>query len=275
MLKKRLAWALLVSIPALFTFSATAAETDSGGKGQNQSTTIYSVSVEPAQVASGETILIEAVFSVFDDSSRSSLPMEYLCEIENQGEVIYKSPVKEMSVKNGAKSHLEINLQATGDEGDYKVALELILPDGNIREEGDFSIVSPMEARRYRAELLKKNPSTRSAIENRLAGKWQLIPRDSKTPGSKIVISNENGELTTEVSRGNVETLWVKSRKTENNLVIRSKFETPGGGCWYIMEDEITFNDRMDDMSVRSKVLEGNRCVSVGQVSEAMLHRLR
>lgn len=275
MLKKHLAWALLVSIPALFAFSVATAETVSGGKGQHQSTTIYSVSVEPARVASGEAILIEAVFSVFEDSSRSSLPMEYLCEIESRGDVIYRSPVKAMSVKNGAKSHLEINLQATGGEGDYKVALELILPGGNIREEGDFSIVSPMEARMYRAELLKKNPSTRSAIENRLAGKWQLLPRDSKATGTKLVISNENGELTTEVLRENVDTLWGKLRKTENNLVIRSKFETPGGDCWYIVEDVITFNDRMDDMPVRSKVLEGNRCVSVGQVSEGMLHRLR
>jgi hypothetical protein len=40
------------------------------------------------------------------------------------------------------------------------------------------------------------------------------------------------------------------------------------------MEDVITFNDRMDDMPVRSKVLEGGGCVSVGRVSEATLSRV-
>jgi hypothetical protein len=40
------------------------------------------------------------------------------------------------------------------------------------------------------------------------------------------------------------------------------------------MEDVISFNDRMDDLPVQSKVLEGSRCVSPGQVSEAILRRM-
>jgi hypothetical protein len=241
--------------------------------GQDQSTVIYSVTVEPAKVASGETILIEAVFSVFDDSPQPTLPMEYFCEIENRGQLIYQSPVRKMDAYNGAKSHLDIKLQATGGVGDYRVAIEIVRPGDNLREEGGFSIVSPMEAKMYRAELLKKNPSTRSAVENRLVGKWKFIHKDPEAPGSELVVTNEGGELDARISRSDAQTLWVKLRKTENSLVVRAKFARPGGNCWYVEEDVITFNDRMNDMPVRSRILEGSRCVSVGKVSEATLGR--
>jgi hypothetical protein len=131
-----------------------------------------------------------------------------------------------------------------------------------------------MEARMYRAELQKKNPSTKIAVENRLPGKWQFISQDSKASGSELVISNGSGQLTAQVSREHVETLWVKLRKTENSLVVRSKSSSPGGDCWYVVEDVITFNDRMDDMPVQSEILEGSRCVAVGRVSKSMLHRV-
>jgi hypothetical protein len=200
--------------------------------------------------------------------------MEYYCEIEKQGELMFKSPVRAMNVKNGAKSNLDVKVKAIGGTGDYKVILNLIRPDGSIRKEGAFSIVSAMEARMYRDDLLKRNPSTRSAIENKLLGKWAFLPEDDKTPGHELVISKENGELAAQVLRENAGTLWVKLRKTETNLVVRSKSAAPAGGCWYVMEDVISFNDRMDDLPVQSKVLEGSRCVSPGQVSEAILRRM-
>ncbi len=266
-----LAAALLV----LFSCQVVSAGEDvQDGSEQNRSAVIYSVSVEPAKVASGETILIEAVFSLFDDSPQGTLPMEYFCEIESRGRLIYQSPIRVMDVVNGAKSHLEVKLQATGGQGDYKVALEMVRPGGNIREEGSFSIVSPMEARMYRAELLKKNPSVKSAVENRLVGRWKFVMPDPESPAPELVISKEEGELTARISRGDAGTLWVKLRKTENSLVVRSKSANPGGDCWYIVEDVITFNDHMDDMPVQSKVLEGGRCVSVGRVSEGTLCRV-
>lgn len=242
--------------------------------GKTRSMVIYSVSVEPAKVASGDTILIEAVFSVFDESSRSSLPMQYFCEIETLNELIFSSPVRSMNVQNGAKSHLDVKLQATGDQGDYKVILKLLHPDGNVREEGSFSIVSPMEARMYRAELLEKNPSARSAVENRLVGKWQFVASAPELASAELVISNKDGKLAARVSREDAETLWIKLRKTDSSLVVRSKSKTPGGDCWFVMENVITFNDQMDDMPVRSKILEGGRCVPVGQVSESIIRRV-
>jgi hypothetical protein len=235
---------------------------------------IYAVTVAPAKVASGDTILIEAVFSILDDSPQRLLPMEYFCEIEKHGELIFKSPVKKMNVTNGAKSHLEINLQATGGPGEYNVAVNMLFPDGRLREEGRFSIVSHMEARMYQAELLEKNPSEKSAKENRLLGRWQFITPDTSTPGPELVISKEDGKLAASVSREDADTLWVKIRKTENSLVVRTKSAAGGGGCWYVMEDVITFNNRMDGMPVRSRVLDGSRCVSVGQVSESTLCRM-
>jgi hypothetical protein len=103
---------------------------------------------------------------------------------------------------------------------------------------------------------------------------WQTVSEDSRTAGSNFLISNENGQLSARISRGDIETLWVKLRKTESCLLLRSKFADPGGDCWYVVEDVITFNDRMEDMPVRSKIVEGSRCVSVGRVSEAILSRV-
>jgi hypothetical protein len=259
----------------IFAFEVTAfGEFAPGGNGEQASADIYSVTVEPAKVASGDTILIEAVFSLLDDSPERLLPMEYFCEIEKYGELIFTSPVKSMNVTNGAKSHLEINLQATGGPGDYHVAVTMLFPDGRLREKGSFSIVSHMEARMYQAELLEKNPSVKSAVENRLLGQWKFVMPDPATPGPELVILKEDGKLAANVSRAEAATQWVKLRKTDNSLVVRSKSANPGTGCWYIVEDVITFNSRMDDMPVRSRVLEGSRCVSVGQVSESTLRRM-
>jgi hypothetical protein len=259
----------------VFAFEVSAFEKSvPGGNGEQSPADIYSVTVEPAKAASGDTILIEAVFSILDDSPRRLLPMEYFCEIEKHGELIFKSPARTMNVTNGAKSHLEINLQASGSPGDYNVAVNMIFPDGRLREKGSFSIVSHTEARMYQAGLLEKNPAAKSAKENQLLGRWEFVMPDPATPGPELVIRKQDGKLTASMSRKDAGTLWVKLRKTENSLVVRSKSATAGGGCWYVVEDVITLNNRMDDMPVRSRVLEGSRCVSVGQVSELTLRRM-
>jgi hypothetical protein len=261
---------------AIFALGATAfGMPDRSGNGEAPSAAIYSVTVEPAKVASGDAILIEAAFSLIDASPERLLPMEYYCEIERYGEIIFKSPAKTMKVTNGAKSNLEISLQASGSPGDYKVVLHMRFPDGHLREEGHFAIVSPMEARMYRDELLEKDPSAKSAAENRILGRWELVSPDTEIPASEIVISKEDGRLTARVLREDARTQWVKLRKTENSLIVRSKSTAPGGGCWYITEDVITFNSRMDDMPVRSSILEGSRCVTVGRISDATLRRLK
>ena len=123
-------WLLMVATVAICLFQTVAAEENiSAGSVKNPSAVIYSVSVYPAKVAAGDTVQMETVFSVFDDSSRSSLPLKYFYEIEKQGEIVFRSPDKTMDVDNGAKTSLAIKFEAAGGKGDYKMALNLIRPE--------------------------------------------------------------------------------------------------------------------------------------------------
>lgn len=242
--------------------------------GQGTSPLIYSVSVSPEKVAAGDTVQMEAVFSVFDESFRASLPVEYYYEIYRQNQVLFTSPVKAVTAGNGAKTHLAIQVQATGEQGKYTAALKLVQSGRTVGTSAEFSIVPVMEARRYQAELNKKNPASGSSPENRLVGEWEFVSQDPQPPFPRLSISKEDGEMVARVVRENAETLWVKLRKTETGLVIRSKSAQSGGGCWFVMEDVVTFNDRMEEMPVRSRIVEGGKCITVGKAVASTLHRI-
>lgn len=235
---------------------------------------IYSVSISPAKAAAGDTIQMEAIFTVFDSTDRASIPVEFYYEIRNRGEAVFTSPLKTTNAGNGAKSHLGINIQAATTKGGYTVALVLIQSGRTVETEAAFSVVSLMEARQYRKEMAEKSPLSAGTIENRLLGEWKLEGQPPDIPASRIVFLMENDELAVRITRENAEIRRVKLRKTDTSLTIRSKTAETGGACWYVMEDVITFNDRMEDMPVRSTVLEGSGCVSVGQVSQSVLHRM-
>lgn len=259
---------LVVGVSGGFMGNAFAADS-----GQVASPVIYSVSISPAKAAVGDAIQMEAIFSVFDETDRASLPVKYCYEIKSVDGVIFKSPLKTMNAVNGAKSHLGMNIQAAGDKGRYTMVLTLVQQGRTAVATADFSIVSLMEARQYRSEMSENNPSA-DTPENRLPGQWEFRGQTPDEPARRLTISKEDGELTARIAKENAEALWVKIRKTEKRLVIRSKMAESGGGCWYVMEDVISFNDGMTDMPVRSKVLEGSGCVPVGRTSQSVLHRL-
>jgi len=242
--------------------------------GQAASPVIYSVSISPAKATAGDIIQMEAIFSAFDETDRASVPVDFFYEIRQRGEVVFKSPVKRTNAANGAKSHLGLNIRAVDSKGTYTVALTLSQSESAVVAEAEFAVVSLMEARRYRDEMAKKSPSSADTIEKRLLGEWKLKGQSPDTPAPRIVFSMENGKLTARITRADVETLRVKLRKTDTSLTIRSRAAEPGGNCWYVMEDVITFNDQMADLPVRSRVLEGSGCVSVGRTSQSVLHRM-
>lgn len=69
--------------------------------------------------------------------------------------------------------------------------------------------------------------------------------------------------------------LWVRLTINENNLVLRTKALGAAENCWYVVEDVITFNDEMDKMPVRSKIIDGSYCVSIGQIFKSTLHKVK
>ena len=247
------------------------------GNRQESSAVFYSITAEPAKVAAGDMIRIKAVFSVSADTSRSALPVSYFYEIRKQNMLMYQSPAKKMNADIGAKTVLDIRVQAAGEKGDYKMILKLKYSDGTARADTDFSIVSPEEASlyAYKAGRPQEAEASGNGIEERLPGKWRFESSDSETPGTELTISKENDELVARMSRKNTRTLWVRLRTNEKNLILRSKLADTTGGCWYVVEDVIAINDRMDNMPVRSRILEGSACVSIGRITTSMLRRVR
>ena len=244
---------------------------------QKQPVAFYQAAVEPAKVVRGDTILIKALFSVFDEnSSQKIVPVEYYYEIKKQDRVIYKSDAKAIEAENGVKIPLEIKLKAASREGDYKIVLKLSQQKGAAQTNMNFSIVTTEEVRAYAAGNRPEPPQEKGTVEDRLLGKWNFIFAGSPPPEPMLLIlSKENNKL---VARNFVEdpkTVWVQLKINENNLIIRAKALGPVGDCWYVTEDIITFNDEMDKMSVRSKIVDGNWCVQIGQIFKSTLHRIK
>lgn len=243
---------------------------------QSDTVEFYSVSIAPAKVAAGDMIHIQAVFSVISDSNQNRLPVHYFYEIQQQNETVFRSSEKTMQADTGSKSVLNVQVKAAGGYGDYKLVLKLNLPKGTAFAESEFSIVSPEEAHAYaiRAGLLQDGPPSRKSADDSLLGKWRLAGSTLGIPSAELTIGKENGKLVAGISRENTVTHWVKLRKTANRLVLRSKSENSVDNCWYVMEDVITFNESTDNMPVRSRIIDGGQCVTIGLVLESTLYRI-
>ena len=256
--------------------AAKAQKTGSPGYRQKQPVIFNQAVIEPAKVARGDTILIKALFSVFNEnSSQKTVPVEYYYEIQKQDRVIYKSATKAIEAANGARTPLEIKLRAASREGDYKVILKLSQEKGAARTNMNFSIVTSEEARAYTAVNRPDSPLQKGTVEDRLLGKWRFVFPGSGPPGPELTLLKANNKLEARVFSKTTRTYWVKLTKNENNLVLRTKAADPTGSCWYVVEDVITFNDEMDKMPVRSKIIDGSWCVSIGQIFKSTLHKIK
>ncbi|MCD4742229.1 MAG: hypothetical protein K8R67_07105 [Desulfobacteraceae bacterium] len=262
-----------------FKLAIKAAKTKKAGSPDNlqkQPVAFHQAVVEPAKVARGDTILIKALFSVFDEnSSQKIVPVEYYYEIQNQDRVIYKSAVKAIEAVNGAKIPLEIKLKAASRQGDYKVVLKLSHEKGAGQTNMNFSIVTPEEARAYAAANPPEPSLQNGSVEERLLGKWKFVCPSFPPPEPVLIISKENNKLVAKLFMKGNKTLWMKLTINENNLIIRAKALGPVENCWYVTEDVITFNDEMDKMPVRSTIIDGSYCVFIGQIFKSTMHKIK
>jgi len=244
---------------------------------QEQPVIFHQAVVEPAKVARGDTILIKALFSVFDENtSRKTVPVEYFYEIQKQDRVIYKSAVKAIEAVNGGRTPLEIKLKAASREGDYKVVLKIDHEKGATQTDMNFSIVTPEEARAYAAVNRPESPLQKGTVEERLLGKWKFVFPGFPPPEPVLILSKENNKLVAKFFIKDSNFHWIKLTINENSLIIRAKGNhTRVKDCWFEAEDVITFNDEMDKLPVRSKILDGSYCVSIGQIFKSTLHRIK
>ncbi len=256
--------------------AAKAKKVGSPDNRQKQPVAFHQAVVEPAKVARGDTILIKALFSVFDENnSRKTVPVEYYYEIKKQDRVIYKSAIKAVEAVNGAKTPLEIKLKAASRQGDYKVVLKLSQLKGAAQTDTNFSIVTPEEARAYAAVNRPEPAPYKGTVEDRLLGKWKFVCPSFPPPEPVLIISKENNKLVAQDFMKGNKTLWMKLEINENNLIIRAKALGPVENCWYVTEDVITFNDEMDKMPVRSTIIDGSWCVQIGQIFKSTMHRIK
>ena len=257
--------------------AAKAKKVGSPDNRQKQPVVFHQAVVEPAKVAMGDTILIKALFSVFNEnSSQKSVPVEYFYEIQKQDRVIYKSAIKAIEAVNGAKTPLEIKVKAASREGEYKVVLKISRQKGAAQTNMNFSIVTPEEAKAYAAVNRPESPQQKGTMEERLLGKWKFVFPGFPPPEPVLILSKENNKLVAKFFIKDSRIHWIKLTINENSLVLRAKGNhTAVNGCWFVAEDVITFNDEMDKMPVRSTIIDGSGCVSIGQIFKSTLHRIK
>lgn len=197
----------------------------------------------PKRVRPGDAFRFLVDYRVVEDPQYAGSPLLFSYSIEKEGQVLFSSRPAKIVVASGEDKQRRVDLLAAREEGEYQIFA--LFECGNMEARDTFRFIIDAQA---------PPPDTRP-VEERLVGRYASVMGGSATGTLHLFL--ENGSLKGRIAlNAKTAKYWIYTIQAmalrQGILWMRVLMKSPTLNMYAIMEDEVSLNDELNYMPVRT-----------------------